>query len=380
MDQQPRIAVVAGELSGDRLGAALIQRVRERRPDVRFVGVAGPRMRAAGCEVLADSDELSVMGLAEVVGHLPRLLGLRRRLLREFIDRAPRLFIGIDAPDFNLGLERRLKRRGIDTLHWVSPSVWAWRRYRLAGIRRSVNGVFTLFPFEAAFYRDHGVAARFVGHPLADEIAADCGRTAAREALDIGVDDLCLALLPGSRRDEVARLLPVFLRTVALCRKVVPELRVVLPLASPQLLPLCRAALQREPVSAASVTLLDGDARRAICAADTVLVASGTATLECLLSKRAMVVAYRMHPVSYALVRRMLRVPWVSLPNILLDRPQVPELLQSAATPERLARAVLALLTDTRLAATQVAPFEALHRELRCDAAARVADALLDRI
>jgi lipid-A-disaccharide synthase len=224
------------------------------------------------------------------------------------------------------------------------------------------------------------VAARFVGHPLADEIAADCGRPAAREALGIGTVEPCLALLPGSREAEVARLLPDFLRAAALCRKRVPGLRLVLPVARPELLPLCRAALQREPAPAASVTLLDGGARQAICAADSVLVASGTATLECLLSKRPMVVAYRMHPVSYALVKRMLRVPWVSLPNILLDRPQVPELLQSAATPERLSSAVLALLTDPHSAAAQVAPFAALHRELRCDAAGQVADALLERI
>lgn len=380
MDQCPRIGVVAGELSGDQLGAALIKRVRERRPDVHFAGIAGPRMRAAGCEVLGDVEELSVMGLAEVVGRLPRLLALRRRLLRGFVERPPRLFIGIDAPDFNLGLERRLKRRGIDTLHWVSPSVWAWRRYRLAGIRHSVNGMFTLFPFEAAFYRDHGVAARFVGHPLADEIAPDCGRAAARAALRLEPDSPCLALLPGSRRAEVARLLPDFLRAVALCRATLPDLRVVLPVATPDLLALCRAALQGEQALAESVILLDGGARRAICAADAVLVASGTATLECLLSRRPMVVAYRMHPVSYALVKRMLRVPWVSLPNILLKRAQVPELLQSAVTPERLASAALVLLTDRQAAAAQVAPFAALHSELRCDAAGQVADALLERI
>jgi lipid-A-disaccharide synthase len=380
MDESPCIGVVAGELSGDRLGAALIERVRERRPDVRFTGIAGPRMRAAGCEAQADVEELSVMGLAEVIGRLPRLLALRRRLLHGFLKRPPRLFIGIDAPDFNLGLERRLKRRGIDTLHWVSPSVWAWRRYRLAGIRHSVNGIFTLFPFEAAFYRDHGVPARFVGHPLADEIAPDCGRGAARERLGIGPDRPCLTLLPGSRRTEVGRLLPDFLRSVALCRAALPGLRVVLPVATPDLLPLCQAALQQERALAASVILLEGDARRAICAADAVLVASGTATLECLLSNRPMVVAYRMHPVSYALVKRMLRVPWVSLPNILLERAQVPELLQSAATPARLSNALLALLTDPRAAAAQVAPFAALQRELRCDAAGQVADALLERI
>jgi lipid-A-disaccharide synthase len=375
-----RIGLVAGELSGDALGAALMQRIREQRPEAQFCGVAGPRMRAAGCTAFADAEQLSVMGLAEVLAHLPRLIGLRRRLVGRFVEASPRLFLGIDAPDFNLGLERRLRARGIETLHWVSPSVWAWRRYRVKKIRASVSTVFTLFPFEAAFYRDHGVQASCVGHPLADEIPNDCGRASARARLGLDAAAPCVALLPGSRAAEVERLLPVFLQTAVRCRRVVPGVRFVLPAATPGLLARCRAALQHPDYRELVIMLVDGEARTAMCAADAVLLASGTATLECLLLRRPMVVAYRLQPLSYLLVRALLQVPHVSLPNNLLGRAQVPEFLQSAATPERLSTALLELLCDPAAAARQVEPFAALHDSLRRGAAGRVADAVLGRI
>ena len=375
-----RIGLVAGELSGDQLGAALIQRIRERHPDTHFYGVAGPHMRAAGCTAFARAEELAVMGLAEVLGHLPRLLRLRRRLLHCFLEQPPELFLGIDAPDFNLGLERRLKQRGIDTLHWVSPSVWAWRRYRLKQIRDSVDSVLTLFPFEETFYRDHGVQARFVGHPLADEIADDCGRQAARAALGLAAAAPCVALLPGSRKSEIERLLPVFLRAAAQCRRVLPDLQFVLPVAAPALLPWCRAAAQHRDYAGLGIRVLEGQARGAMCAADAVLLASGTATLECLLLRRPMVVAYRLHPLSYWLVRCLLQVPYVSLPNNLLGRAQVPEFLQSKATPARLSTALLQLLQDPAAAARQIEPFAAVHQSLRRDAAGQVADTVLQRI
>jgi lipid-A-disaccharide synthase len=375
-----RIGLVAGELSGDQLGAALIQRVRERHPDTHFYGVAGPHMRAAGCTALAAAEELAVMGLAEVLRHLPRLLRLRRRLLREFLEQPPQLFLGIDAPDFNLGLERRLRQHGVDTLHWVSPSVWAWRRYRLQRIRDSVDSMLTLFPFEAAFYRDHGVQARFVGHPLADEIAHDCGRQAARTALGLPAAKACIALLPGSRSSEIERLLPLFLQAAALCRRALPDVQFVLPVASPDLMPRCRAIVQQREYAGLGVMLVQGQARSAMCGADAVLLASGTATLECLLLKRPMVVAYRLHPLSYWLVRRLLQVPYVSLPNNLLGRGQVPEFLQSRATPGQLSAALLDLLEDPAAAARQVEPFAAVHRSLRQDAAGQVADAVLERL
>lgn len=378
MTETLRIGLVAGELSGDQLGAALIQRIRARRPDTHFFGVAGPNMRAAGCTAFADVEELAVMGLAEVLGHLPRLLRLRRDLLREFLERRPHVFLGIDAPDFNLGLERRLKQQGINTLHWVSPSVWAWRRYRVRQIRRSVDSMLTLFPFETGFYRDHGVQARFVGHPLADEIPEDCGRQAARRVLGLDATGGCVALLPGSRNGEIERLLPAFLRAGVMCRRVLPELQFVLPVASPSLMSRCRAVTEHREFAQLGIILLEGQARAAMCAADAVLLASGTAALECMLLKRPMVVAYRLHPVSYLIVRSLLQVPYVSLPNTLLGRPQVPEFLQSQVTPAHLSAALLELLQDPAAAARQVEPFAAVHHSLRQDAAGRVADAVLE--
>jgi len=380
MGEAPCIGLVAGELSGDQLGAVLIRHIRESRPDVRFAGIAGPQMRAAGCMALAHAEDLSVMGLAEVLVHLPRLLRLRRRILRYFVEQPPQVFVGIDAPDFNLGLEKRLKARGIPTLHWVSPAVWAWRRYRLNRIRNSVDRMLTLFPFETDFYRRQGVKAQFVGHPLADEIPQDCGRETAREALDIDTHSPCVALLPGSRRSEIERLLPRFLEAAADCRRAVPALRLVLPVASADLMDLCRDILQRGRWQHLDITVLEGQARAAMCAADAVLLASGTAALECLLLKRPMVVAYRLHPLSYLAVRRLLRVPYVSLPNNLLHRAQVPEFLQSEATPARLAGALLELLQDPDKAARQVAPFAALHDELRRDAARQAAAAVLEQL
>jgi lipid-A-disaccharide synthase len=374
------IGLAAGETSGDQLGAALIRRIRERRPDAQFSGIAGPHMRAAGCEAIASTEELSVMGLAEVLNHLPRLLQLRRRVGRCFIRRPPRLFVGIDAPDFNLGLEKRLRQHGIRTLHWVSPSVWAWRRYRVKKLRDSVDSLLVLFPFEADFYRGHGVEAHYVGHPLADEISEDCGRQSAREALALDASAPCIALLPGSRESEVKRLLKVFLQTAQLCQRAEPDLQFVLPTADDDLLAYCQRLIQQPAFAGLNLQLLRGQAHSAMCAADAVLLASGTATLECLLLGRPMVVAYRLHPLSYQLVRRLLQVPHVSLPNILLGRPQVPEYLQSAASPGRLAPALLELLQQPETAARQVAPFAALHRTLSRDSASRAAELVLQRI
>ncbi len=373
-----RFGLVAGESSGDRLGAALIERLRAQLPDAEFVGVAGPRMRAAGCNAIADAEQLAVMGLFEVLAHLPHLWRLRRRLVRYFTTQPPDVFIGIDAPDFNLRLEHRLKNAGVSTLHWVSPSVWAWRRYRLGHIQRSVDKVLTLFPFETEFYREHGVPAECVGHPLADDIAVDQSVQAARSQLGLDANCRYVALLPGSRRSEVERLLPVFLQTALRCKQVLPDVRWLVPVAMPTLRPVCEAIVRREISSGLQVELVDDQARSVMAAADAVLLASGTATLECLLVGRPMVVAYRMNPLSYALVRRMLAVPWVSLPNNLLGRKQVPEFLQGEANPENLSRELLTLLQQPELAAQQVQPFAAVHRDLRRNAAARVADIVLE--
>lgn len=372
-----RIGLVAGEISGDQLGAALMEEIRARRPDVQFEGIAGPRMRAAGCHALADAEQLAVMGFTEVLRHLPRLLRLRRRLTRHFLDSPPRLFLGIDAPDFNLHVEKRLKKRGIATLHWVSPSVWAWRQKRVQSIGDSVDRMLTLFPFEAEFYRQQGVSAEFVGHPLADEIDPDCEAGSARQMLGLHADRPCVALLPGSREAEVERLLPLFLRAALLCRQSQPGLQWVLPVASAGLRARCQDYIGRAGFAAPDITVLDGQARTAMCAADAVLLASGTAALECMLLQRPMVVAYRINPLSYVFVKRMLRVPYVSLPNNLLGRMQVPEYLQDAATPEKLAAALLRLLQDPGSAARQVEPFAKLGESLRQGSAAKVADIVL---
>jgi lipid-A-disaccharide synthase len=374
-----RIALVAGEVSGDQLGAALMQAIRERCPDVSFEGVPGTRMREAGCAVLAPAEALSVMGLGEVLGHLPRLLALRRRLRAHWLARPPDLFVGIDAPDFNLALERSLKRAGIRTGHCVSPSVWAWRRYRVNRIRHSTDLLLTLFPFEEAFYRERGVEAHCVGHPLADTIEPGLPPGPARETLGLDAGAPCVALLPGSRAGEIRRLLPIFLGAALLCRRARPQLHFLLPVATPSLQAQCRRLLDRPRYRGLPLTLLDGQARAAMQAADAVLLASGTAALECMLVGRPMVVAYRLHPLSYPVIRRMLRVPWVSLPNNLLGRAQVPELLQGEATPRRLSEELLALLEDRRRAQRQIEPFAGVHRELRRGAAQRAAELILQR-
>lgn len=380
MQRRPlRIGLVAGELSGDQLGAALIEAIRVTHPQAYFEGIAGPRMRAAGCRALARSEQLAVMGLVEVLGRLPGLIRLRRRIAHHFLDNPPDVFVAIDAPDFNLSLERTLKQAGIPVLHWVSPSVWAWRKYRLKKIRRSVDLMLTLFPFEQQFYMQHGIPARCVGHPLADEVIGSPTREQAREQLVLDVQRPCLALLPGSRAAEVKRLLPVFLATARLCRQSLPDLLLLLPVATPGLLPLCRQILAASPDREASVTLLTGQAREAMIAANAVLVASGTATLECLLVQRPMVVAYRMHPLSFALAWRMLRVPYVSLPNNLLGTLQVPEFLQDAATPQNLAPALLQLLQQPQLAARQTEPFAGILRQLQQHAAQQVAQQVIER-
>ena len=373
-----RIGLVAGELSGDRLGAALIYAIRKRHPQAQFEGVAGPRMREAGCQVLAHSERLAVMGLVEVLGHLPGLLRLRRKISRHFRRKPPDVFVGIDAPDFNLSLEKSLKRAGIPTVHWVCPSVWAWRQYRLGRIRHSVDLMLTLFPFETQFLEQHGVCAQFVGHPLADEITANHSPQPVREMLGLEKNRPCIALLPGSRATEVKRLLPLFLEAAHLCRQLIAEVQFVLP-AAPGLLAVCKAWLDSARHDELAVTLLEGQARDAMTAADAVLLASGTAALECMLLERPMVVAYRLHPLSYQLVSHLLRVPYVSLPNHLLGMMQVPEYLQADATPEKLAGALLELLQHRQKAAQQIEPFARLHRQLRQNAAQRAAQHIIEK-
>jgi len=372
-----RIAIVAGEASGDILGAGLIEALKRRVPDVEVFGVTGPRMDAAGCESLASIDVLSVMGLVEVLKEVPRLMRFRKTLIEQIIQRQPDVVIGIDAPDFNLGLERRLRERGIKTVHYVSPSVWAWRQGRVKGIARSVDLMLTLFPFEAAFYRDSGIPVRFVGHPLADAIQADPDRTAARARLGMEGAGRVLALLPGSRGSEIDRLAPAFLAAATTLCKRHPDLRCVLPAANPK----ARARLDELTRGFdLPLTIVDGESQTAMAAADVVMIASGTATLETLLVQRPMVVAYATNALTAWLLldAGLLKSPHVSLPNLLTDDPAVPELLQGAATADMLTGAAHLLLTQPAYAQAQTRQFAAVHEQLARNADAEAADAVLE--
>ncbi|MFP7722830.1 lipid-A-disaccharide synthase [Lysobacter sp. A3-1-A15] len=377
-----RIALVAGEASGDLLGAGLIAELRSRHPHAAFAGIGGPQMRDAGMETWFDADALAVMGLAEVLRHLPRLLRLRRGLRERLLAWQPDVFVGIDAPDFNLGLERALKARGIRTVHYVSPSVWAWRETRAAKIGRSADLVLCLFPMEPPIYAAHGVDARFVGHPLADEMPLLPERGAARAQLQVDSARPMLALLPGSRTGEVERLAPDFLAAAARVVAEIPGIQVVAPMAGPQ----ARAAFDRvlaaHPDAAVlrpALRVVDGHARTVMAASDAILLASGTATLEALLAKRPMVVGYKVAPLTHALVKGlgMLKVDHYSLPNVLAGEALVPELMQRDCTPGKLADATLAALRDPSVAARLEPRFTALHETLRQDASARAADAVI---
>lgn len=371
MGRALRVALVAGEASGDILGAGLMQALRGRHPDVEFIGVGGPRMESLGLQSLFPMERLSVMGLVEVLGRLGELLKRRRHLTRTLIASQPDVFIGIDAPDFNLGLELKLRRAGIKTVHYVSPSVWAWRQKRVLKIREACDLMLTLFPFEARFYEEQRVPVCFVGHPLADTIDLHNDRGQARERLGLLGDGPVVALMPGSRGGEVARLGEVFLDAAVQLRALRPGVRFVLP---------CASAPRREQVEAMlagrdlPLTLLDGQSHEALAACDAVLIASGTATLEALLYKRPMVVAYRVAPLTYRILKRLVKSAYISLPNLLAQRLLVPELIQDAASPEALAHALAPLLEGGDV---QTERFEDIHRTLRRDASARAADAVL---
>lgn len=376
-----RFALVAGEASGDILGAGLIAELRQRFPDAEFAGVGGDGMRAAGLDAWFDANELAVMGLAEVLRHLPRLLRLRRQLRERLLGWQPDVFIGIDAPDFNLGVERWLKQRGIRTVHYVSPSVWAWRENRAEKIGASADRVLCLFPMEPPIYARHGVDARFVGHPLADEMPLVPDRDAARAALSLAPDSPLLALLPGSRVGEINRLAGDFLGAAARVLAAEPRLRIVAPMASSHARQAFEQVLARHPDAVAlapALTIIDGQARTLMRAADVILLASGTATLEAMLAKRPMVVAYKVAPLTHALVKGlgMLKVKHYSLPNVLAGEALVPELMQHDCTPDKLAEATLVLLRDPAAETALATRFLALHQQLRQDASARAADAV----
>ncbi len=373
-----RIVLVAGETSGDNLGAGLIEALRARRPELVFEGIAGPRMRAAGCTPWADAERLSVMGLVEVLRHLPDLFRLRREIEARTLAARPALFIGIDSPEFNLSLAARLKRQGLPTVQYVSPQVWAWRQGRVAKMAVTLDLVLCLLPFEKRFYDGHGLAAEFVGHPLADRLPLEPDRAAARATLGLPSTARVVALLPGSRRGEVERLADDFIGAAAWLAEARPGVKFVAPMANAAVRERFEAALEaRAP--GLDVTLLDGRADLALTAANVALVASGTATLEALLCKRPMVVAYKVAPATAFLIRLLglIKSPFVSQPNLLAGREVVPEVVQGAVTPERLGAELDHWFeAPTRIAALE-AEFLKIHETLRRGASERAAEAIL---
>ena len=377
--QRLRVGFVAGEHSGDQLGAALIAALRERVPGLECFGIAGPKMIAAGCEAWWGAEQLSVMGLAEVLRHLPRLLRLRAAVARRFREARPDVFVGIDAPEFNLSLARGLKRAGVRTVQYVSPQVWAWRQGRVRGIARSCDLVLCLLPFEAKFYAQHGLRAAFVGHPLADQIPLEVDREAARRALGVEAAAPLVALLPGSRLTEVVRLGAPFAAAAAHIAARRPGFRFIAPMASPAVRELFVKQVAQVP-DAPQIRLLDGEAQLALAACDAALVASGTATLEALLSARPMVVAYRVSPLTAFALRTLalVKVRYFSQPNLLAGRRLVPEFFQEQVRGAALGDALLQELEDRGHVRELVEEFAAVHRTLRRGGAALAAQAILE--
>lgn len=373
-----RFVLVAGEASGDALGAGLVEELRRRFPDARFAGIGGDAMRAAGVETWHDASELAVMGLFEVLRHLPRLLKLRREFRARALAWRPDVVIGIDAPDFNLGVERWFKQRGVPTVHYVSPSVWAWREKRAEKIGASADRVLCLFPMEPAIYARHGVDARFVGHPMADAMPLHPDREAARAALGLPAGAPVLAVLPGSRLGEIERLGEVFFEAAWQVAEEMRALHVVVPAANARCRELLQAQMSRSALPVMHSHLLDGQARTALAAADVVLLASGTATLEAMLSKRPMVVGYRVSPLTYRIVRALglLKVDRYALPNVLAGEDLAPELMQDDCTPARLADAVLTWFQSPAAVAALQPKYLALHEQLRQGASASAAAAV----
>lgn len=371
------IGIVAGEASGDALAAALIRGLRARRSDLRFVGIAGPRMQVEGCEAWAPMERLAVRGFTEVLGHLPALFALRRRIAHRFLREAIPVFVGVDAPDFNLGLERKLRRRGVRTVHFVSPSIWAWRRERLAGIGRAVDRVLALFPFEVPLYEEAGIDVTFVGHPLAAEAAGTGTRRAAREVLKFKGPVPLFALLPGSRLSEIEMHASLVLEAAARIAAARPDARFLVPVVSRTTRDAFADAQRRAGHDGLPLTILYGHAGDALRAADVALVASGTATLEAALARCPHIIFYRVSSLTAALVRRRLVVPWVGLPNVLAGRFVVPEFLQEDATPRNLARAALNLFDDTVTRRRLETLFGDYGRRLAVDTGALASEAVL---
>ena len=374
------IAVVAGEASGDLLGAHLIRALRARLPEAHFTGIGGPRMQSAGMTVLYPMEKLAVRGYVEVLRHYAGIQGIRRRLAARFLAHPPALFVGVDAPDFNLDLELKLKSAGIPTAHLVGPSIWAWRGERIEKIRRAVGHMLVIFPFEQEIYETAGIPVTYVGHPLAEMLAPSPDRAAAREQLRLPVGAPVIVLLPGSRLSEVGQMADTFIETARQVAAAVPDAQILVPLVNRSTRDLFETALYRREAGDLNLTVMFGHAHEAMAAADVVLAASGTATLEAALIGRPVVIAYRMPRASWWIMRNRGYQPYVGLPNILAGEFIVPEFLQDEATPENLSQAVLNLLFDGLVRTRLETRFAAIARELRQDSAGRMAAALVPMV
>jgi lipid-A-disaccharide synthase len=386
----PKIAIVAGEASGDLLGGHLIRALKAQRSDLTFIGIAGPKMQREGAKSLFPIEKLSVRGYVEVLKHLYGLLKLRKSLLKQLLAEKPDIFIGIDAPDFNFWLEKKLKSHGITTIHYVSPSIWAWRGGRMGKIKRAVSHVLALFPFEPALYEKAGVPVTYVGHPLADELPLKPSKTAAREILKIEKNKLVIAILPGSRQSEVKQHADLLIKTAQLISKDHKNAQFLVPLITRETRQLFETALynniahnqvnlnnENEAIETLDLDILFGHAHDAMEAADMVIVASGTATLEAALLKKPMVITYRMPAISWQILKRMRYQPYVGLPNILAGKFLVPELLQHDATPQKLADAVTRLLSDDAYLKEIKQEFTTIHHNLRQNSAKKAAEVVL---
>ena len=366
------MGVVAGEASGDLLGAHFIAALKQRHPDLRTAGIAGPRLIEAGVEAIYPSEKLAVNGYVEVLRHLPELLWIRSRITRYFLRERPHVFVGIDAPDFNFTLETKLKRAGIPTVHFVSPSIWAWRPERIHSIKQAVSHMLVVFPFEEKIYRDAGIPVPSVGHPLADVISLEPDSTAARTALGLAAGPV-IALLPGSRLSEVTRHARLMLDAAVRIHRCHPDAQFVLPAASEAAARLVRQAMQGLELP---LHILAGQSHMALAACDVALVTSGTATLEAALFKKPLVITYRVPALTAHLMRKKALLPWIGLPNILARDFVAPERVQEAATPENLANDALAWLDDAPRQLAAIETFRAMHVSLRQNASARIAEAL----
>lgn len=380
MSKAPLIGIVAGEKSGDILGAGLISALRKKYPDAEFVGIGGPDMIALGFNSLAEMDRLSVMGFVEPLGRLPELFALKKRLRKFFIDRPPLVFIGIDSPDFNLRLEEELKIAGIKTVHYVSPSLWAYREKRIHKVKRAVDLMLTLFPFETAVYEQHDVDVKCVGHPLADTIGFDDKKLASREQFGLNPDDAVVALMPGSRGGEIKRLAPVFLAAAVESLEQCPQLKFLIPTSSAANKSQIDALLREESVFRGEQFVVVDDSHAAISAADLVVLSSGTATLEVLLLRRPMIVAYKLAAITFAIASRIVKIPYVALPNLLAGRQLVPEFIQHDLTVEKLREGIVGHMAVTGGHEALMQEFERIHKSLRLDASAQAADAVASLI